>query len=623
MSTTVEISVVVLIAATMSLFALLICLLERRTRFFDADLKTASTWLSLSNVAMLTAAIALLFHEALPFWLGACIIICGAHFGILFGFFAMYRGLGRRPRYWLFGSVSAINVGLHWAFVLTGPAATVLFVTTSVMNSIYTLIMAVIILRLSKPYERELRLLVSFPFFVLFSGYMLRLALLATGAPLSVHLTTTALIAFALAYSALQWSFALIALRAARLNQSLNREQKRAYELAESRARFLAHMSHEIRTPLNSVIGLADVLQGIVKQPDARKLIGHIQHSGDLLIYILNDILDVSKLQANAVTLEKRPFDPETLLDQIRASHDPKCRERGIALTVELGPEAAGDWLGDGHRVNQILQNVVGNAVKFTQTGCVRVAISGTEALQIVIEDTGIGMTEVQVATLFDEFNQADEGITRRFGGTGLGMTIVHRLVTAMGGTIAVESQPQQGTRFTISLPLDRATPVKEVETDPVLVPLHDFSALKVLCADDSAVNLMVLRAMLRQLGIEPQIAVDGHAAIRMTEQQAFDIYLLDISMPGFSGIETLHHLHQLEKDRHRTPAYAVAATANALSSDLTLYLASGFDAHLPKPIRLEALRSVLLACQEEQESRMTPSGLSAFVAKEQKASHA
>ncbi len=608
----------------MSLFALLICLIERRTRVVDTDLRTASTWLSLSNIAMLTAAITLLFHEGLPFWLGACIIICGAHFGILFGFFAMYRGLGAQPRYWLFAAVSAVNVGLHWAFVLSGPATTVLFVTTSLANSAYTLIMAFIVLRLSKPYDRELRLLVSFPFFVLFSGYMLRLALLAAGAPLSVHLTTTALIAFALAYSALQWSFALIALRAARLNQSLNREQKRAYELAESRARFLAHMSHEIRTPLNSVIGLADVLQGIVNQPDARKLIGHIQHSGDLLIYILNDILDVSKLQANAVTLEKRPFDPETLLDQIRVSHDPKCRERGIALSIDLGPEAAGDWLGDGHRVNQILQNVVGNAVKFTQTGYVRVSVNGgTGALQIMVEDTGIGMTEIQVATLFDEFHQADEGITRLFGGTGLGMTIVHRLVTAMGGTIAVESQPQQGTRFTISLPLERATPDNEVKPVPVVVPLHDFSGLSVLCADDSTVNLMVLRAMLRQLGIEPQIAEDGHAAIRMTAQQAFDLYLLDISMPGFSGIETLHQLQQLEKDQHRLPAYAVAATANALSSDLTLYLASGFDAHLPKPIRLDALRSVLLACQEERERRKSPSGLSAFVAKEQKASHA
>ena len=622
MSTTVEISVVVLIAATMALFALLICLLERRIRSADMDLKSGSTWLSLSNVAMLTAAIALLYHESMPFWLGACIIICGAHFGILFGFFAMNRGLGGRPRYWLYASVSAVNVSLQWAFVLTGPTATLLFISTSVINGIYTLIMALIILRLSKPYERELRVLVCFPFFVLCSGYMLRLALLIAGAPLSVHITTTALIAFALAYSALQWSFGLIALRAARLNQSLSREQQRAHELAEARARFLAHMSHEIRTPLNSVIGLADVLQGIVKQPDARELIGHIQHSGDLLIHILNDILDVSKLQANAVTLETRPFDPGMLLDQIRASHDPKCQERGITLAVDLGPEAAGEWMGDGHRVNQILQNVVGNAVKFTESGSVRLSISGTEHLQIVVEDTGIGMTEAQISTLFVEFNQADEGITRRFGGTGLGMTIVHRLVTAMGGTIAVESQQQQGTRFTISLPLDRAAPAPDVQADPVVVPLHDFSAMNVLCADDSAVNLMVLRAMLRQLGIEPQVAEDGHAAIRIAEDQAFDIYLLDISMPGFSGIETLHRLRQMEKDQHRSPAYAVAATANALSTDLAHYVASGFDAHLPKPIRLEALRAVLLACQAEQRNAIGQADPSAFVARDQAVSH-
>ncbi|MDO9639051.1 MAG: ATP-binding protein [Pseudotabrizicola sp.] len=623
MSATVEISVVVLIAATMAVFALLICLLERRTRSFDADLNAGSTWLSLSNVAMLTAAVTLLFHESLPFWLGSSVIICGAHFGILFGFFAMYRGLGGHPRYWLFASVSVVNVGLQWGLVLSGTAATALFITTSVANGTYTLIMALIILRLSKPFERELRVLVCFPFFVLFSGYLLRLTLLASGAPFTVHLTSTALIAFALAYSALQWSFGLIALRAARLNQSLSREQQRTQELADSRARFLAHMSHEIRTPLNSVIGLADVLQGLVKQPEARKLIGHIQHSGDLLIHILNDILDVSKLQANAVTLETRPFDPGALLDQIRACHDPRCQARGITLTVDLAPEAAGDWLGDGHRVNQILQNVVGNAVKFTEAGTIRASVSGTDQLQIVVEDTGIGMTEAQVFTLFDEFNQADEGITRRFGGTGLGMTIVHQLVTAMGGTIAVESQQNIGTRFTISLPLDRAAPAVQVPADPVVVPLHDFSAMKVLCADDSAVNLLVLRAMLRQLGIEPQIAEDGHAAIRISEEQAFDIYLLDISMPGFSGIETLHRLRQLETDQRRAPGYAVAATANALPTDLALYIASGFDAHLPKPIRLEALRAVLLACQAQQRNAVGPSGLPAFVARDQAVSRA
>ena len=619
MNTTVEISVVVLIAATMALFSLLICLLERRNRSLDADLRSATAWLSASNCAFLLAALTLLFHQTLPFWLSACIIISGAHLGFLFGYFAMHRGLGERPRYKFFAAISAGNIGMQWVLAVMAPGATLLFASTSVVNFVLTLMMGMIILRLSRAHERELRLLICFPFFVIATAYLLRLVLLAFGASVSVLVTATALIAFILAYSALQWCFGLIALRAARLNQSLSLERQRAQELAEARARFLAHMSHEIRTPLNSVLGLADVLQGMVKQQNARELVGHIQQSGDLLIHILNDILDVSKLEANAVTLEVRPFDLVALLRQISASHALKCRDGKLALEINMQPEAAGHWLGDPHRVNQILQNVVGNAVKFTQTGRVRVTASGSDHLQLIVEDTGIGMSEVQMATMFDEFSQADEGITRRFGGTGLGMAIVRGLVDAMGGNIVVESRLGHGTRFTIGLPLERAKAIEvaKVAANPASGP--DFGSLKVLCADDSKGNLLVLRALLRQMGIEPETAEDGHAAIGLVHQQAFDLYLLDISMPGFSGIETLNRLRQVEKDRCRPPAYAVAATANALPSDLDLYLSSGFDAHLPKPIRLEALRSLIVTCQREQRDGSMQHGGTAHAEPEQK----
>ena len=601
MNTTVEISVVVLIAATMAFFSLMICLLERRSKTLDADLQTASLWLAAANIALLTAAIALLFHQSMPFWLAACIITCGAHLGILFGFFGMHSGLAARPQFALFGSLGAVNIALQWSFALMGPGAVALFITTSIMNGLITLAMGIIIFRLSLVHTRELRLLVSFPFFVISFGYVLRLVLLILGASPPVLITATALIAFMLAYSALQWCFGLIALRAARLNLSLELERQRAQELADARARFLAHMSHEIRTPLNSVIGMADVLQGIVKDQRAQEMVGHIQQSGDFLIHILNDILDVSKLQANALTLEQRPFDVDALLRQIRASLSPQCRDRGLSLIVDIHPQTSGKWLGDPHRINQILQNVVGNAVKFTENGSVSVSASGTDQLRIVVEDTGIGMDDAQMATMFDEFSQADEGITRRFGGTGLGMTIVHRLVSVMGGKIDVKSQIGVGTRIMIDLPLSRAEGSDTAPLAAIPTPISAFGSLRVLCADDSKGNLLVLCAMLEQLGISPQTATDGHAALRIAEQENCDLYLLDISMPGFSGIETLHRLRTIEADRARPLAYAVAATANALSSDLDIYLASGFDAHLPKPIRLDALRQVLLAARESQ----------------------
>ncbi|MDR7124761.1 ATP-binding protein [Pseudotabrizicola sp. 4114] len=609
MTVTIEISVVVLIAATMALFSLLIGLIERRNRTLDVDLKRANTWLCGSNVGFLVASITLLFHHDLPFWLSVCIIIAGAHLGILFGFFAMHQGLKARPPYGVFAVICSAIIGLQWAFVLSGTRLPLLFVSTSVINGLVTATMGVIILRLSRPYERELRLLVCFPFFVIAVGYALRLVLAASGVPTSVLVTATALIAFVLAYSALQWCFGLIALRAARLNRSLTLERQRAQDLAESRARFLAHMSHEIRTPLNSVLGLADVLHGMVRQPEARELIGHIQQSGDLLIRILNDILDVSKLEANAVTLEQRPFDINALLHRIIATHGAKCQDRRLALEVDMHPEAGAFWLGDAHRIDQILQNVVGNAVKFTEAGSVRVSASGTDQLQLLVVDTGIGMTEAQIALMFKEFSQADEGITRRFGGTGLGMAIVHRLVTAMGGTIQVQSQFGKGTRFTIVLPLSRSEPARPALVEVQPLPTVDVSTLTVLCADDSKGNLMVLRAMLQQLGIEPHVAEDGHTAIAIAEHQPFDVYLLDISMPGFSGIETLHRLRLIENDQLRPPAYAAAATANALALDLAQYLSAGFDAHLPKPIRLEALRAVLEASLAAQCMRAVPPG--------------
>lgn len=613
MNTTVDISVVVLIAAIMVVFSLLICLLARRSRIVDSDLENGAAWMIAANSALLVGALALLFTQVAPLRLLACITMAGAYLGFLFGYFAMHKSLGQRPYYTVFGIIGAAGIALQWVTVLTVPGMTQLFAGTSIINGSVALAMGIIVLRAAKRYGRELGLLVSVPFFAISAGFFLRLFMIAIQSSTFAVLTITALNAFIFAYSSLQWAFGLIALRAARLNMTLDVERQRAEELARARARFLAHMSHEIRTPLNSVLGMADVLEGMVKHDEAREMVGHIQTSGDLLIHILNDILDVSKLEANAVTIEQRAFGIDTLLRQIEASHSAKCRERGLALVIDTQPEVAGQWLGDPHRVNQILHNVVGNAVKFTQTGSVKVSASVGEQLLLVVEDTGIGMTEAQIAAMFDEFTQADEGITRRFGGTGLGMAIVHRLVTLMGGAITVVSNPGEGTRFSIQLPLER------VEAGAVEAPVEvappatvDFSSLRVLCADDSKGNLMVLSKMLRQLGLEPHTVEDGHAAVRAVKAEAFDLYLLDISMPGFSGIETLHQLREIEKDESRLRAFAVAATANVMASDLAYYLSSGFDAHLPKPIRRDALQAVLRDCQIERQGGIEQPDLSA-----------
>lgn len=601
MNTSVDISLVILIAATMVVFSLLICLLARGSRIADDDLAAGTAWLIAANSALLTAAVVMLFIQILPTRLIASITMAGAYLGFLFGYFAVNKGAGAQPYFKTFTATGVASIGLQITASLMATELSSLLVVTSATNGAVTLAMGLMVLRAVRPYGRELALLVSIPFFAMSTVFTLRLLLFALGAPQRVVLTITALNAFIFAYSVLQWSFGMIALRTARLNMSLDLERQRAQDLAQTRSQFLAHMSREIRTPLNSVLGLADVLQEMVKQEDARDIVGHIRKSGDLLIHILNDVLDVSKLEANAVKLEQRPFDLGSLLHQIEASYSQNCRERDVALTINLQPDAAGKWLGDPHRISQILHNIVGNAVKFTEKGTVSVSASGTGQLHLVIEDTGIGMTEAQTAEIFNEFSQADEGITRRFGGTGLGMAIVRRLITLLNGEITVESQPGKGTRFSVTLPLQRANGIDEVAIEVASPPKAEFASLKVLCADDSKSNLRVLDKMLRMMGMEPQAVQDGHSAIRAVEQQPFDIYLLDISMPGLSGIETLQHIRKTEKDLNRAHAYAVAATANVLSSDVDRYISLGFNGHLPKPIRLEALRSALLACQRER----------------------
>ncbi|WP_417586160.1 ATP-binding protein [Pararhodobacter oceanensis] len=599
MNTSVDIGIVVLIAATMVVISFVTCVLARRSAIVDDKLARGATWLIVANLTFLGAAAAVSLINVVPLQVSTSIGMSGVLLGVLFGYFAMSAGLGAPPYTRVFSGIVAASILLQFVISLNTETMVLLMATNSAINGLLTLTMGGVVLRAARSYPREFRVLVGAPFFVLSAGYTLRLSMITFGASVTPIVTATALLTFLLAFSSLQWSFSLIAIRASRLNTSLEAERKTAQDLAQSRSRFLAHMSHEIRTPLNSVLGLADVLQTTLKDSEARETVRHIQTSGDLLIHILNDILDVSKLEASAVKLEHLPVDITALLAEIEASHAPACRDAGLAFEIEIAPEVAGHWLGDPHRIKQILHNIIGNAVKFTESGHVRVAASGSEQLQLTIEDSGIGMTQSQIATLFDEFFQADEGITRRFGGTGLGMAIVKRLVTLMGGTVEVSSQPGHGTRFSLTLPLERATgpAIATPAQDPAATEA-DFTGLRVLCADDSAGNLLVLGKMLRLMGMEPETVKDGHAAIAAAQDQRFDIYLLDISMPGFSGIETLHGLRQIEQDQQLPAGFAVAATANVLPLDVERYLALGFDTHLPKPIRLEALKEVLQASQ-------------------------
>jgi PAS domain S-box-containing protein len=377
---------------------------------------------------------------------------------------------------------------------------------------------------------------------------------------------------------------------------ALRQAREEAEAANHAKSRFLANMSHEIRTPLNGVLGMAEVLDASLTEPAHRQKLGIIRDSGALLLDLINDILDLSKIEAGHVELEQRPFRPGALLHRIDAAYMLKADTKGIGFTVTSEGDVETMRLGDEARVMQILHNLCSNAIKFTERGQVSVALDGRrdDLIVITVADSGIGMTPEQAMRIFDEFTQADASTTRRFGGTGLGMTITRRLVDLMGGDIAVDSTLGKGTRVTVSLPLGSASGPEAQDVDsapPLKAPL---TGLRVLAAEDNEINRMVLDAMLTQLGIAATFVEDGAAAVAACAAAPYDLLLIDISMPVMDGVEALRHIRVLPEDNASRGAPAVAITANALQHQVQEYLAAGFDGHVAKPIDVATLEAAL-----------------------------
>jgi PAS domain S-box-containing protein len=367
--------------------------------------------------------------------------------------------------------------------------------------------------------------------------------------------------------------------------------KERAEAASRAKSRFLANMSHEIRTPLNGVLGMAELLEAALTDPEQKRMATTIRESGEGLLTILNDILDLAKVEAGKLTLVSAAFDPAVLARRIEALHGHSARARGLRFTVEAD---ATPRRGDAHRILQIAHNIVGNAVKFTPRGsvAVRIADGGPDRLCIAVVDTGIGMNAEQVARVFEDFEQAEDSTTRRFGGTGLGLSIVRRLVDLMGGTITVDSMPGRGTSVTVSLPLAQADASEAMPTEPAATAraAPPLDGLRVLAADDNATNLLILRGMLRKLGIEPTLVRDGMSFLRTARAERFDLYLLDISMPEIDGLTALGTLRADGQATGDAKVPAIAITAHAMAHQVEEYRTAGFEGYLAKPFRLETL---------------------------------
>lgn len=369
--------------------------------------------------------------------------------------------------------------------------------------------------------------------------------------------------------------------------------KSRAEAASSAKSMFLANMSHEIRTPLNGVLGMAELLDSVLTDPTHKGMIGTIRDSGAALLNILNDVLDMSKIEAGKLELESKPFVPTSLSERIEELHSLRAEEKGLDFEVLTGSGAELPRLGDQHRVRQILHNLISNAIKFTERGSVTVKLSGKKDRPLVLEvsDTGIGMTPDQVARLYEEFSQADSTITRRFGGTGLGMAITRTLVDMMGGEITVDSVPLKGTTIRVSLPL----PVADAIAEPVEVvaPFVSRIGLRILVADDNKINREVLERMLVHQGAIVTVVNDGLEAVKAWAPGRFDLCLMDISMPVMDGVTALQKIRELEAESSIVEMPIVAVTANAMAHQVAEYMIAGFDACVAKPVSMRDLTSL------------------------------
>jgi signal transduction histidine kinase/ActR/RegA family two-component response regulator len=386
-----------------------------------------------------------------------------------------------------------------------------------------------------------------------------------------------------------------------------------AVESAEAGSRakseFLATMSHEIRTPLNGVLGMAQALAVERLTPSQRAKLEVIHQGGETLLSVLNNVLDLSKVEAGSLSLEDGIVDAGRIAHAVQGIFSANAADKGISLTVTVSPTAEGQWRGDPMRVQQILQNLVSNAVKFTERGGVAIEVGRLgDQLLLAVSDTGPGVPSTFQARMFDSFTQADASTTRRFGGSGLGLSICHALVQLMGGVIELDTYAGKGATFTVRLPLQKiAAPVRK-SPRPVGEPVQSLSGLRLLAAEDNVMNQVVLRALLEPFGVEPQMAATGQEALDAWEDGDWDVILMDVQMPEMDGPSATRRIRDLERARglRRTPI--IGLTANAMTHQAEEYLAHGMDQVVAKPYNIaELVQAIERARQAPPAKRARP----------------